>query len=203
MPASPRHYLLYARQSLRDFRTILVLFSVGYLAFGVYDAVSHRQPARMVQWAISATFPLMVGVAIYLYSRRTFVEFQEGGVLIRQFMRAALIPYTDIEKARVDSMEHIFDRPDRKRWQTKTVKALYQQKALCLKVRSDDDQQAELRRRLGLRTMVEREAVLPLAEADVALATVKQRLGSRRPTPAVANAARAASRRRRRAKRGR
>jgi hypothetical protein len=201
VPAPERHYLLYARQTLRDFRTILVLFSLGYLGFGVYDAVSHRDPARIVQWAISATFPLIVGAVLYLYSRRTFVEFQDGGVLIRQFFRAALIPYTDIEKARTDTLEHIFDRPDRKRWQTKTVRALYQQKALCLKIRADDQQQEELRRRLGLRTMVEREAVLPLAETDSALATIKQRLGSRRQSPEPETAA--SSRRRRGRKRGR
>lgn len=201
MPAPRRHYLLYARQTLRDFRTILVLFSLGYLGFGVYDAVSHHEPARMIQWAISATFPLIVGAVLYLYSRRTFVEFQDGGVLIQQFLRAALIPYTDIEKARTDTLEHIFDRPDRKRWQTKTVRALYQQKALCLKVRADDEQQGELRRRLGLRTMVEREAVLPLTDTDSALATIKQRLGSRRQ-PAEAETA-VSSRRRRGRKRGR
>ncbi|MFN2465817.1 MAG: hypothetical protein ABR598_06060 [Candidatus Dormibacteria bacterium] len=202
MPATQRHYLLYARQTLRDFRTILVLFSLGYLGFGVYDAVSHHQPARVIQWVISATFPLIVGAVLYVYSRRTFIEFQEGGVHIQQFMRAALIPYTDIEKARTDTLEHIFDRPERKRLQTKTVRALYSQKALCLKVRADDGQQEELRRRLGMRIMVEREAVLPVADSDGALAAAKQRLGARRQQPGP-DAGEGSTRRRRRGKRGR
>ncbi|HEY8739585.1 MAG TPA: hypothetical protein VIN56_03210 [Candidatus Dormibacteraeota bacterium] len=201
MPAPERHHLLYARQTLRDFRNVLGLFALGYLGIGAYDSVTHHDPARMIQWVISATFPVIVGLLLYLYSRRTFVEFQEGGVLIRQFLRAALIPYTDIEKARVDSMEHIFDRPDRKRWQTKTVRALYKQKALCLRIRADDAQSAELRRRLGLRTIVEREAVLPLQDTDSAYATIKGKLASRRqPEPADAPDA---TRRRRRGKRGR
>lgn len=201
MPAPQRHYLLYARQTLRDFRIILGIFVVLYLAIGAYDAYSHHEPLRMVQWAVSASFPVIIGALIYLYSRRTFVEFQEGGVLIRQFMRAALIPYSDIEKARVDTMEHIFGRPDRKRWQTKTVRAMYKQPALCLRVRANEEQADELRRRLGRRTLVEREAVLPLTETDTALATIRQRLASRRQQ--VQPDTTEPSRRRRRGKRGR
>jgi hypothetical protein len=201
VPEPDRHYLLYARQTLRDFRSILGIFVVLYLAIGTYDAYSHRQPARIIQWAVSASFPLIIGGLIYLYSKRTFVEFQEGGVLIRQFMRAALIPYTDIEKARIDTMEHVFDRPDRKRWQSKTVRGLYKEKALCLRVRADGEQTEELRRRLGGRTFVEREVVLPLTETDTAMGTLKQRLASRRPAPATE--ASEAARRRRRGKRGR
>jgi hypothetical protein len=201
VPAPHRHYLLYARQTLRDFRTILGIFVALYLIIGIYDAYSHHQPARIIQWAVSASFPLVIGGLIYLYSKRTFVEFQEGGVLIRQFMRAALIPYTDIEKARIDTMEHVFDRPDRKRWQSKTVRGLYKEKALCLRVRADEEHTEELRRRLGGRTFVEREVVLPLTETDAAMGTVKQRLASRRQGPAAE--AFDGTRRRRRGKRGR
>lgn len=201
MPAPHRHYLLYARQTLRDFRTILGIFVVLYLAIGGYDAYSRRDPSRIIQWAVSASFPLIIGGLIYLYSRRTFVEFQDGGVLIRQFMRSALIPYTDIEKVRIDTMEHVFDRPDRKRWQSKTVRGLYKERALCLRVRADEQQTEELRRRLGGRTFVEREVVLPLTETDAAMGTVKQHLASRRSGPAPESAD--ANRRRRRGKRGR
>jgi hypothetical protein len=202
VPSPQRHYLLYARQTLRDFRTILGIFSVLYLAIGAYDAYTHHDPLRIVQWAVSASFPLIIGGLIYLYSLRTFVEFQEEGVLVRQFMRAALIPYTDIEKARIDTMEHIFDRPDRKRWQTKTVRAMYKRPALCLRVRASEEQQGELRRRLGGRTLLEREAVLPVTETEIALATIRQRMVSRRQqsAPEVADQS---SRRRRRGKRGR
>ena len=201
MPAPHRHYLLYARQTLRDFRTILAIFVVLYLGIGGYDAYSHHDPARAIQWAVSATFPVIIAGLLYLYSRRTFVEFQEDGVLVRQFMRAALIPYTDIEKARIDTMEHVFDRPDRKRWQSKTVRGLYKEKALCLRVRADEQQTEELRRRLGGRTFVERELVLPLTETDSAMGAVKQHMAARRQGPAVENGETA--RRRRRGKRGR
>ena len=197
MAAPQRHYLLYARQTLRDFRTILAIFTVVYIGIGVYDAVTHHDPARLLQWAISATFPLVVAFLLYLYSKLTYVEFRDDGVLVRQGLRSATIPYTDIEKARLDTLEHIFDRPERKRLQTKSVRALYTTTAVCLRIRGDADQPEELRRRLGPRTVVEREAILPMTETDAAMASIKQRLGSRRQQAQVAAPDAARSRRRR------
>ena len=201
MAAPQRHYLLYARQTLRDFRAILVIFSVVYLGIGGYTLVTSHNLAQALQWAISGLFPVVIAALLYVYSRRTYVEFRDEGVLVRQFMRSAVIPYTDIEKARLETLEHIFDRPERKRMQTKTVRSLYKTSAVCLRIRSGDNLPDELRRVLGARTVVEREAVLPLTDTDVAMASIKQRMGSRRqPAPAVA-LAQAAPRRRRRAKR--
>ena len=199
MQAPQRHYLLYARQTLRDFRVILSIFTVVYLGIGIYYAVTKHDPTQILQWGISATFPLVVAFLLYLYSRQTYVEFREDGVLVRQFLRSATIPYTEIEKARLDTLEHVFDRPDRKRLQTKSVRALYKTNAVCLRIRGDDDLPEELRRRLGPRTVVEREAVLPLTDTDAAMASIKQRLGSRRQPAQVA--APDGARRRRRAKR--
>jgi hypothetical protein len=200
VPPPQRHYLLYARQTLRDFRVILAIFTVVYLGIGVYDAATHRDPGRLVQWVISASFPLIVAALLFLYSRRTYIEVREEGVMVRQFMRSATILYTEIEKARLDTLEHVFDRPERKRMQSKTVRALYPQKALCLRLRVDQDLPEDLRRRLGPRTVIDREAVLPVTEPDSAMALVKQRLGSRRQHAQVA-APEAGRRRRRGARR--
>ncbi|MFN2462941.1 MAG: hypothetical protein ABR573_03435 [Candidatus Dormibacteria bacterium] len=199
MAAPRRHYLLYARQTLRDFRVVLAIFTVVYLGIGVYDSVTHHDFRRITQWLISASFPLVVAFLLFLYSRQTYVEFREEGVLVRLFLRSATIPYTDIEKARLETLERIFDRPERKRMQTKTVRALYKSSAVCLRIRADEDLPEVLRRRLGPRTVVEREAVLPITDSDAAMASIKQRLGSRRSQAQAA--APDAPRRRRRPKR--
>ncbi|GAC1583393.1 MAG: hypothetical protein NVS3B24_22100 [Candidatus Dormibacteria bacterium] len=178
---------------------MLAIFTVVYLGIGVYDAATHHDAARIFQWLISASFPLIVAFLLFLYSRQTYVEFREDGVLVRQFLRSATIPYAEIEKARLDTLEHIFDRPERKRLQTKSVRALYKTTAVCLRIRGNEDLPDQLRQRLGPRTVVDRDAVLPLTDIDAAMAAVKQRMGSRRP-PAQA-AAPDAVRRRRRAKR--
>lgn len=200
MPAPPRHYILYARQVLRDLRVIIVVLVVGYMLFAIYQGVSTHNAGAFVIGAGFAMLPLLLGLGVYAYSRRSFIEFADGGVNVRQFHRSATIPYTDIERVRVDSLEHIFDRPDRKRWQTKTVKNLYGDRAICLRLRSDADLPEQLRRKLGPRTIIDREAVLPVTDTDAALAALKQRMGARRqPTDVVGEP----SRRRRRGKRGR
>ena len=200
MAAPQRHYLLYARQTLRDFRAILVIFTVVYLGIGGYQLVTTHSIAQALQWAISGTFPLIIAFMLYLYSRQTYVEFRDDGVLVRQFLRSATIPYTEIEKARLDTVEHIFDRPERKRLQSKSVRSLYKTNAVCLRIRSTDNLPDELRRRLGPRTVVEREAVLPVTDTDGAMAAIKLRMGARRQ-PEQAAGAEPANRRRRRAKR--
>jgi hypothetical protein len=200
VPASKRYYLLYARQLMRNFRTILILFSLGYIGIGGYEWFMRHDVAQTVQWLTAATFPVILTAVIYLYSRQTFIEFTDEGVRVRQFPRRALIPYTDIEKGRIESMERIFDRPERKRLQTGTVRGLYKERALCLRIRSDEGQHEALRRQLGVRTVIEREAVLPVTEVEAAMATLKQRLGARRQTSAEASEGAA---RRRRHRRGR
>jgi hypothetical protein len=200
VPAPQRHYLLYARQVLRDLRTIIVILVVGYSLFAIYSGISSHSLSAFAIGVVFATFPLLLGLAVYAYARRNFVEFVDGGVTVRQFHRSATIPYTDIERVRVDSLEHLFDRPDRKRWQTKTVKNLYAERAICLRLRNDEELQEGLRHRLGPRTILDREAVLPVTETDAALVVLKQRMGSRRQAVDVAADP---SRRRRRGKRGR
>ena len=199
MPAPPRHYLLYARQVLRDLRVIIVVLVVGYTLFAIYQGISTHNAGAFAVGAAFAMLPLLLGLGVYAYSRRNFVEFADGGVLVRQFHRSATIPYTEIERVRVDSLEHIFDRPDRKRWQTKTVKNLYGDRAICLRLRGDADLPEQLRRKLGPRTIIDREAVLPVTEMDAALAILKQHMGARRQSPEAAGES---SRRRRRGKRG-
>ena len=200
MPAPQRHYLLYARQVLRDLRLIIIVLVVGYSLYAVYSGISAKSIAAFAIGAVFATFPLLLGLAVYIYARRNFIEFVDGGVTVRQFHRSATIPYTDIERVRVDTLEHLFHRDDRKRWQTKTVKNLYAERAICLRLRNDEELQEALRHRLGPRTILDREAVLPVTETDAALASLKQRMGSRRQ---VAEAPSDPSRRRRRPKRGR
>ncbi|HEV1998186.1 MAG TPA: hypothetical protein VGR61_08670 [Candidatus Dormibacteraeota bacterium] len=199
MPAPQRHYLLYARQVLRDLRVIIAVLVVGYLLFAVYQGISTRSAAAFATGAAFAVMPLLLGLAVYAYSKRNYVEFGDGGVSVRQFLRRATIAYTDIERVRVDSLEHIFDRPDRKRWQTKTVKNLYGDRAICLRLRAVDDLPEQLRHKLGPRTILEREAVLPVTDTDAALATLKQRMSARRQQPEAPTD----PTRRRRGKRGR
>ncbi len=171
----------------------------GYLAFAVYQGVSTHNVGALAIGVAFATFPLILGVVVYVYGRRNFVEFVDGGVSVRQFHRSATIPYTDIEKVRVETLKSIFDRPDRKRWQTKTVRNLYTERAICLRLRGEElpDQ---LRHKLGARTILEREAVLPITDTDAALAVLKQRMSARRQN---VEASVEPSRRRRRGRRNR
>lgn len=182
MPSVPgeKHYILYARQNLKDTRLLLAGLFVAYLGLGIYNTVSHGYDwSQLGQWALYSTFPLIVFVALWVYSRATYSQVQDDGVHVRFPIRKATIPYADIEKVRIDTVDRIFDRPDRTRMRTRAVKNLGDARAVCIRLRGDDLQD-ELRHRLGPRMVLDRELVLPVSNADGVFLAVRSRLGSRR-----------------------
>ncbi|HEV3234676.1 MAG TPA: hypothetical protein VG329_09035 [Candidatus Dormibacteraeota bacterium] len=208
VPATPsvpghKHYLLYARQNLKDTRLLLGGIFVAYLGVGLGDVYTHNFDwRRFTPWALYSLFPIFVFIALWLYGRFTYSVVDDDGVGVRMAYRTVKVPYTEIEKARIDSIDRIFDRPERSRMRTRAVKNLGDTRALCIRIRDDDNLPAIIRRKLGPRMVLDRELVLPITETDNAFAAVRSRLGSRRAS-VVDNGDGGGGGRRRRRKKGR
>jgi hypothetical protein len=208
VPATPsepgqKHYILYARQNLKDTRLLLGGIFIAYLGVGVGDVVTHGYAwARLVPWAVYSTFPIFVFIALWLYGRFTYLVMDDDGVRVRFAYRKARLPYTDIEKVRIDTIDRLFDRPERSRMRTRAVKNLGDQRALCIRLPDEENLPAILRHRLGPRMVLDRELVLPVTDIDNAFAAVRSKVSSRR-SAAVDTYDGSGSGRRRRRKKGR
>jgi hypothetical protein len=177
-----RHHLLYARQNWKEFRLILAVFALGYVGLGVYEGITRHSFAAGAAAGLAAVLPLVLMVAVYLYSRQTYVDVDQDVLRVHFPLRRASIPYTEVEKVRIDTLRNLFERPQFKKKATGTVKKLYSQRAVCLRIR-DEEGLERLRRKLGPRTVMEKELVLAVNDAEDAYGQVKQRLAARRQRP--------------------
>jgi hypothetical protein len=189
MPRARKHYLLYARQNWRDARVLVALIAFGYVAVGLFELSRHNLPVAL-QFLIPAPLALLFLPLLWAWTRINYVAFEEEGVFIRIFLRAVRVPWEVVERARVETLERIFEAPERRRLRSGIVRRLYRQKAVCVRVREDDA--PNLRRKLGARTIPARELVLPVTEEEAAMAEIKQRLtAARREERAAESATRA------------
>src|SRR5712692_8672366 len=163
MPRGRKHYLLYARQNWRDARILVALIALVYIAIGIFDLTRH-DPRGALQFLIPAPMALLFLPVLYLWTRINYVTIDEDGMLIRLFLRAVRVPWEGVERARLETMERIFEPPERKRLRSGIVRRLYREQAVCVRVRQDDVD--ALRKKLGPRTIPARELVLPVTDGE-------------------------------------
>jgi len=194
LPAQPdapgtKHQMLIARQNWRTYRTMFMAVSLVYVGVGYAQSsgirfLSSGNPRASA--AVTFSFALIFLLALpflYFYSRLSYVVFDPDYLVVHFPIRRVAVPYTDVEKVRIDTMEHLFDRPDRRRLNRGAIRKLASERTICVRIRDDEDVLRRLRRRLGARHVLERELVMPMSEPDAAVATMKQRLAMRRNRP--------------------
>ncbi|MEA2645099.1 MAG: hypothetical protein QOE92_182 [Chloroflexota bacterium] len=175
----------------------LILYFLATLAFAFYSWASTRDTIELVRVIPYACFPPLVALFLLLYARMSYVTVEEEGLRVRGPIRRATVPFADIEKARMDTLDRAFEKPELAALKrSNTVKNMGAAKVLCVRVRDDDGLPERLRKSLGSRRLIpERELILPITEADRAMAALKQRLGSRRVQDIVAPSGRRHNRR--------
>jgi hypothetical protein len=194
IPAQPdapgaKHFLMIARQNWRTYRAMFLMVSLIYAAIGFSQRAGMRflsQGDPRVSAGVTFSFALIFLLALpflYFYSRLSYVVFETDCLTVHFPIRRVKVLYTDIEKVRIETMERLFDRPDRRRLNRGAVRKLASERAICLRIRDEEGVPQQLRRVLGARHVLEREVVLPISEPDAALATAKQRLAMRRNRP--------------------
>jgi hypothetical protein len=195
-----RYGILYPRQNLKEFRTMLVLMFLVSVGFGGYDVLFRHQTQEATIFLLYGAFPIAFGSALMLYGALSTVRFDEDGVNVRYGpFRKAHLDYADIDKGRLETIESVWERSGRK--PSKMIRNLYKRKALCIKIKGGDQLPYQLSRSLGPRLVFDHDLVLPVTDIEDAMGALKD--GLQRYRGSFAATTPATRRGHRRGKRGR
>jgi hypothetical protein len=194
-----KHLILYSLQNWKDTRLLLGVLAVGYVGLGIfqYSQPPHRI-ADIVVSAVAVAFALLAIPLMYAYTRQNYLRLDDDSFRVQVFFRSVTVPYTEVEKVRVDTVEKVFERPENSKRRTKLVQKLYKQRALVIKLRDDGGAPELLLKRFGGRTMMDHDLVLPVTDIDLAYTTLKDRLVERRGRAIATTSARTGRKPRRR-----
>jgi hypothetical protein len=176
-PGRLRQPILYADQLWRQQRFFAgFLIAVGVVMTGLLISQGQIAKSANVIWLMYIPSGLLLGGAFLLYKRRSYVEALDGGVKVSTLRSSVLIDYEKIRGVKVQPLKlHFQDR--RSRMVAPMMKPLIDKPALFIRLRGDDDELADMKKRLGTRMMFEDTIALPLSDADA----VAWEIGARLP----------------------
>jgi hypothetical protein len=175
-----RQPILYADQLWRQQRFFAgFLIAVGVVMTGLLIYQGQIAKSANVIWLLYIPSGLLLGGAFLLYKRRSYVEALDGGVKVSTLRSSVLIDYDRIRGVKVQALKlHFQDR--RSRMVAPMMKPLIDKPALFIRLRGDDEELADIKRRLGTRMMFEDTIALPLSDADAVAWDIGARLPYRR-----------------------
>ena len=179
-----RYHILYPRQNLKEFRGMLVVWLLASLALAGWEALFlHRRDEAMLS-LLYALFPISVALALYLYGALATVTFDDEGIRIQYGpFRRARVDYVDIDRGKLESFEHVWQRSGRKT--TRMIRNLFKQRALCIQLKGPNTDAHNLARRLGPRLVFAGDLVLPITHVEDAMGALKDGLLQQRVATAT------------------
>ncbi|HEV2027067.1 MAG TPA: hypothetical protein VGS16_00875 [Candidatus Dormibacteraeota bacterium] len=178
-PGRARQPILYADQLWRQqrfFAAFLIAVGVVMTILLIYQG-QIAKTANLI-WVLYIPSGLLLGGAFLLYKRRSYIEAQEDGVRIGTLRSSILIDYDRIRGVRVQPLKLAFqDR--RSRMIAPMMKPLIEKPALFVRLRGDDEEVADIKKRLGTRMMYEDTIALPVRDADAVAWEISSRLPDR------------------------
>ena len=176
-PGRLRQPILYADQLWRQQRFFAgFLVAVGVVMTGLLISQGQIAKSANVIWLLYIPSGLLLGGAFLLYKRRSYVEALDSGVKVSTLRSSVLIDYDRIRGVKVQPLKLAFqDR--RSRMVAPMMKPLIDKPALFIRLRGDEEELADIKKRLGTRMMFEDTIALPLSDADA----VAWEIGSRLP----------------------
>ncbi|HEY2597646.1 MAG TPA: hypothetical protein VGJ79_04125, partial [Candidatus Dormibacteraeota bacterium] len=148
-PASPRQPILYADQLWRQqrfFAGFLVLVGVGMSALMLYRG--QLTSTSNLIWALYIPSGLLLGGAFLFYKYRSYAEPLDDGLKVSALRSSVLIPYENIRSVKVQPLSLAF-LDKRKRMVAPMMRALMDKPALFVRLRSDEDELASIKKKLG------------------------------------------------------
>jgi hypothetical protein len=182
-PSRPtRHRNLYAHHLWLQWRFFGLAFVViGALATGlaIYQHQLFSQSSAL--WLVYIPAGLAIGLGSLLYRRRSNLQVLDSGVKISTMFRSVLIDYDSIRSVKALPLrQHFQDR--RSRMIAPIMKQHIDKPAVFIKVRGDETELAEIKKRLGLfrtRLMDEDTIAIPVPDADAAVWEISSHLPER------------------------
>lgn len=154
------------------------LIAVGLIMTGVlvYQGQLLRQSNLI--WSLYVPSGLLLGGAFLVYKWRSYVEALEEGFKVSTLFSTIVIPYDNIRLVKVQPLNVAFqDR--RSRMVARVIKPLMDKPALFVRLRGDEDQLAEIRKKLGSRLAYEDTIAVPVPDADAAAWAISSHLPER------------------------
>jgi hypothetical protein len=177
--ASSRQPILYADQLWRQqrfFAGFLVLVGVAMTSYLLYMGQLTRTSNLI--WALYIPSGLLLGGAFLFYKRRSFAEPLDDGLKVSALRSSVLIPYESIRSVKVQPLSLAF-LEKRKRMVAPMMKPLMDKPALFVRLRSDEDELAAIKKTLGGRVVYDDMIALPLKDADALSWEISSRLPDR------------------------
>ncbi|HKF16974.1 MAG TPA: hypothetical protein VKF14_07280 [Candidatus Dormibacteraeota bacterium] len=172
-----RQQILYAEQMWRAQRMwALVLLVFGFIGSGgLLVANKGRIDNTVVIFFGYIPCALILGGLLLYYRSRNYAQVMEGGLKISNLLSSTVIDYGRIRSARVQPLERHFEG-SRKRYIRAPTRPLMSRPALFVRVRGDDAQLGQLRRKLGGQLIAYDIIALPIPDPDAMAWEVTSRL---------------------------
>ena len=174
-----RQPILYADQLWRQqrfFAGFLIAVGVVMTILLIYQGQISKS-ANLI-WVLYIPSGVLLGGAFLLYKRRSYIEAKDEGVQIGTLRSSVLIDYDRIRGVRVQPLKLAFQEK-RSRMIAPMMKPLIEKPALFVRIRGDEEEVADIKKRLGARMMYEDTIALPLRDADAVAWEISSRLPDR------------------------
>src|SRR5436309_1560457 len=163
----------------RFFAGLLLLAGVVATGIAIYQGQLFS-PAFAV-WLIYIPTGLLLGAVILLYRWRSNVQVLDGGVRISSMLSNVVIDYDSIRWVKALPLrQHFQDR--RSRMIAPIMKQHIDKPAVFIKVRGDETELAQMKKRLGLfrsRLMDDETIAIPVPDADTVVWEISAHLPDR------------------------
>jgi hypothetical protein len=178
-----RQRILYAEEIWKRQRLFPLFFiTVGIvLTATVFISGSARFTGTSWIWPVYVLSGLVYGAGLLYYRWRSRAEVTDAGLKISNLLNTYLVPYDSIRLVRVQPLARHFE-DSRKKFIRPINRALLLRSALFIRLRADQADLAEVRRKLGGQLVADDTIALPIPDPDAMSWEVSSRLPERSGT---------------------
>jgi hypothetical protein len=175
-----RQRILYAEEIWRRQRLFPLFFiTVGTVLTGtVLFTGTARFSGSSWIWPVYILSGLVYGGGLVYYRRRSQAEVTDGGLKISNLLRTVVIPYESIRLVRVQPLSRHFEDA-RKKFIRPVNRGLLQTPALFVRLKADQVDLADIKRKLGSQLVDNDTIAVPLRDPDAMSWEVSSRLPER------------------------
>jgi hypothetical protein len=175
-----RQPILYGEEMWKRQRPFPVFFIIVGVVMSVVTLFTTWGRAVSNSWLFLAYVGsgLVYGALLLYYRWRSRVEITEEGLKVSNLLSSVVIDYDDIRSVRVQPLARHFE-DSRKRLVRSVNRALMPKPALFIRLRGDEAQLAQLRKKLGAQLVAGDTVALPLPDPNAMSWEVSSRLPER------------------------
>jgi hypothetical protein len=175
-----RQPILYGEEMWKRQRPFPVFFIIVGVVMSVVTLFTTWGRAVSNSWLFLAYVGsgLVYGALLLYYRWRSRVEVTEEGLKVSNLLSSVVIDYDDIRSVRVQPLARHFE-DSRKRLVRSVNRALMPKPALFIRLRGDEAQLAQLRKKLGAQLVAGDTVALPLPDPNAMSWEISSRLPER------------------------